>query len=61
MNLSSLPADSAEINVIGSGDARVGKVLFLEVNIIGSGDIYYSGEPEIDSTVLGSGDLNRQR
>ena len=61
INLAELDADAAEVNIVGSGDARVGEVGRLEANIIGSGDIFYAGTPELDSNVLGSGDLNRRR
>lgn len=50
----------ADINIVGSGEARLGEVKAMEVNVIGSGDVSYSGEPEIDSNVIGSGDLNRR-
>ena len=61
INFARFDVDAAEMNVIGSGDIRIGEVLSLEVNIIGSGDIFYGGEPELDSNVLGSGGLNRRQ
>jgi hypothetical protein len=47
-----------EVNIVGSGDARVGAVQTLDVTVLGSGDIHYRGEPAISTTILGSGRLH---
>ena len=49
--------DYSEINIVGSGDARIGEGSAMDVNIIGSGDVAYNGEPELDTNVMGSGDI----
>ncbi|MHA7816100.1 MAG: GIN domain-containing protein [Pseudohaliea sp.] len=51
-------ATDVEVNIVGSGDARVGGVLDLDVTVLGSGDVYYRGEPDISTTILGSGRLH---
>jgi len=47
-----------EINILGSGDARVYITDLLNVNIAGSGNVYYKGNPlRINSNITGSGKL----
>jgi len=51
-----LQADSANIRILGSGDAKVTVTDSIEAKITGSGDIYYKGGPErVQVQTLGSG------
>ena len=60
VNFAGLDGDQAEINVVGSGNARVGEIRRLAATILGSGDIHYRGDPDIDQTIFGSGRLQRK-
>lgn len=53
-----IDAVGAEVNIVGSGDARIGALQTLDVTVLGSGDIYYRGRPDISTTILGSGRLH---
>jgi hypothetical protein len=53
-----IDAADVEVNIVGSGDARVGSIEELNVTVLGSGDVYYRGEPDISTTILGSGSLH---
>ena len=61
VDLSQVAAQAAEVNIVGSGTGRVGKVEALEVNILGSGDVYYRGEPRLERSIFGSGELHQAR
>ncbi len=52
-----LQANTAEVNISGSGGVEVNVLEFLRVRISGSGDVRYIGTPEIDVNITGSGDL----
>ncbi|MDO8862130.1 DUF2807 domain-containing protein [Haliea sp. E1-2-M8] len=60
VNFAGLDSTEAEINIVGSGTARVGEVRALDVTIMGGGDVYYRGDPDIDQTIFGSGRLQRK-
>jgi hypothetical protein len=60
MNFGKIDASEVEVNIMGSGTARVGASSAMEANIVGSGDIYYRGNPDIDQSILGSGTLHQQ-
>jgi len=47
--------DSAEIEIVGSGDAEIFVNSRLDVRITGSGDVFYKGNPSIDKRTTGSG------
>lgn len=53
-----IDATDVEVNIVGSGDARMGGVEELDVTVLGSGDVHYRGEPDISTTILGSGRLH---
>jgi hypothetical protein len=54
-----LNAENTQVDVIGSGDARVTASQSLKAMINGSGDIEYSGNPKnIDKKVMGSGTIS---
>ena len=55
-----LDADTAVVNIVGSGTGSLGESSSMVANIMGSGVIYYRGTPTIEKTVLGSGGLHRQ-
>lgn len=57
MSLQKAISKNAEINITGSGDAKVQVSDFLKARISGSGEIYYKGNPLIDSKISGSGRL----
>ncbi|GIV38510.1 MAG: hypothetical protein KatS3mg033_0310 [Thermonema sp.] len=51
-----LQAASADISILGSGDAKVTVTDNIDAKITGSGDIYYKGRPErVQVQSLGSG------
>jgi len=45
----------ADINITGSGTARINVLNDLETNITGSGSVYYKGNPIVNATATGSG------
>jgi len=53
-----IDAAGVEVNIVGSGNARLGAMQTLDVTVLGSGDVYYRGDPEIGTTILGSGRLH---
>ena len=55
MNAFDLTTQDANINITGSGDARLRVEGDLKVNISGSGDVLYKGTPSLEVNVLGSG------
>lgn len=60
VNFAGLDGDEANINIVGSGTARVGEVRELDATIMGSGSIHYRGDPDIKQTLFGSGRLQRK-
>jgi len=50
-----LLANSADVNITGSGDVEVNVSDELNVRISGSGDVLYRGNPRIDTRISGSG------
>lgn len=55
-----LSADEVDVNISGSGHARVAPINSLTVRISGSGNVYYKGNPDIDISISGSGKVERQ-
>ncbi len=53
----SLHTFSTDVNINGSGHARVWAEDYLNVRISGSGSVHYIGNPQIDSYITGSGKL----
>lgn len=47
----------ADVEISGSGDAKVNVFNELNVSIVGSGDVRYKGQPNIKSNITGSGDV----
>lgn len=54
-NLEKLKSQHAEINISGSGNAKVNTETTLIARISGSGKVYYWGNPVLDTRVSGSG------
>jgi hypothetical protein len=54
-----LKAENADVNITGSGDARVFADVRLKANIVGSGDITYQGNPTIEKRIVGSGSISK--
>jgi hypothetical protein len=54
-DLQKINCKKADIDVSGSGDARVTVQQNLKARISGSGKIYYTGNAEVDADVSGSG------
>ena len=50
-----LRANTANINISGSGQAYVNVVDILDVRVSGSGTVRYSGNPQISQNISGSG------
>lgn len=48
---------SADISIVGSGDAKVQVADFLKVRMSGSGNVYYQGSPQVDTKISGSGGI----
>jgi hypothetical protein len=60
LDASDLDGVSADISVIGSGDAELGEFQELNANVIGSGDVEYDGNPRVTAHTPGSGDVSRR-
>lgn len=54
-----LLAETAKINIAGSGDVRVYASRSLKANLVGSGSVRYKGEPSIDLNKIGSGNVRK--
>ena len=54
-DLEKLTTNYADVNISGSGDARLRVQETLKARISGSGKIYYKGNPQVDSQISGSG------
>jgi len=54
-----LKANDCEIQISGSGDARVNVNQTLSAQISGSGDVHYSGNASINSQISGSGEVTK--
>lgn len=52
-----LMAETANINIAGSGNANVHASVTLDAKIAGSGNVYYKGSPQVSSKVVGSGSV----
>jgi hypothetical protein len=53
-----LLSESANIQILGSGDIEVNAKQLLDVVIIGSGDVKYYGNPEkVERKIIGSGEV----
>jgi len=50
-------AANCQVNISGSGGARVSATKYLNVKVSGSGDVYYRGNPSVTSRISGSGNL----
>ncbi|WP_217601755.1 head GIN domain-containing protein [Chitinophaga sp. GbtcB8] len=55
-----LMAETANINIAGSGNANVHASVTLDAKIAGSGNVYYKGSPQVSSKVVGSGSVIKQ-
>lgn len=55
VNSYDLDTDAADVNLVGSGRAKVRVAENLTVRISGSGNVYYKGRPSISTDVSGSG------
>ncbi|MFC1653260.1 GIN domain-containing protein [Patescibacteria group bacterium] len=55
-----LEANSANIEIAGSGDAEVFVNESLDINTLGSGDVTYKGSPKVSQNVSGSGSVGQQ-
>lgn len=51
---------SFEVNVIGSGQVRLGLAETIDATILGSGDVIYRGDPRLEQSIIGSGSLSRK-
>ena len=60
LDLSDVVAQSARVNLSGSGDADVHAVRTLAVVVSCSGDVSYAGEPQLTRDVSGSGDVSHR-
>lgn len=47
------------IEINGSGDAKIHASSKLDVKLTGSGDIRYKGQPKIESEIIGSGEVRK--
>ncbi|MFB6232597.1 MAG: head GIN domain-containing protein [Salinibacter sp.] len=54
----SLTAQRADVQIAGSGDAKLNVTGQLSAQIFGSGDVRYRGEPTVETNMLGSGEVN---
>ena len=52
-----LEAQTADINISGSGNVELTVIERLDVRISGSGDVYFRGDPSIESRISGSGKI----
>ncbi|TVZ40466.1 putative autotransporter adhesin-like protein [Alteromonadaceae bacterium 2753L.S.0a.02] len=61
INAEELHAQSAKVNIAGSGETLCGEVETLQSQIAGSGTVSYLGNPALESTVYGSGAVVARR
>ncbi|WP_341843001.1 head GIN domain-containing protein [Chitinophaga caseinilytica] len=59
-NAFDLMAETAEVNIAGSGNIKLHASRTLKASILGSGDIYYKGEPSMNVNKMGSGGVHKQ-
>jgi len=59
INAQEMPAESASVDIKGSGNCRVFAIGKLNVDIAGSGNVYYKGKPDINTNIAGSGKLEK--
>ncbi len=52
-----LESENADIDISGSGKAKIFATKTLKAEISGSGDVYYKGTPAITTSISGSGKL----
>ncbi|MFB6278093.1 MAG: head GIN domain-containing protein [Salinibacter sp.] len=55
---SEMKTRTAEVDVVGSGDAELHVTERLDARILGSGDVQYRGQPEVELSSLGSGTVS---
>lgn len=55
-----LLAETADVNIAGSGNVDLHASRELKTNIIGSGNVYYKGAPSISSSKIGSGTVKKK-
>ena len=53
--------ETAEIVIMGSGDAEIGPVEVLEATIVGSGSVFYRGDADVTRNIVGSGSVEQAR
>ncbi|WP_346315982.1 head GIN domain-containing protein [Chitinophaga sp. YIM B06452] len=56
----SLLAETADVNIAGSGNVDLHASRELKTNILGSGNVYYKGEPSVSSSKIGSGTVKKK-
>lgn len=56
---SELMAETADIDIAGSGDVKLHASRAIKAAIMGSGNIYYKGEPSININKMGSGGVQK--
>lgn len=59
-NASALLAETADVNIAGSGNVDLHASRELKSNIIGSGNVYYKGDPSISTSKIGSGTVKKK-
>lgn len=60
-NAYEMKMQTADANIIGSGDCYLNVVEDLNASITGSGDIIYEGSPKVKTNITGSGDIESRR
>ena len=55
---SKMKTRTAEVDIVGSGDAELHVTDRLDARILGSGDVHYRGQPEVELSSLGSGTVS---
>jgi hypothetical protein len=58
--LSDLMAETADVNIAGSGNVELHASRSLKANIVGSGDVKYKGDPSVQLNKIGSGSVKKQ-
>jgi hypothetical protein len=59
-NASALLAETADVNIAGSGNVDLHASRELKANIIGSGNVYYKGDPAVSTSKIGSGTVKKK-
>lgn len=59
-HLEELMAETADLDIAGSGDVNLHASRSLKANIVGSGDVKYKGDPTVTVNKIGSGSVKKQ-